>query len=135
MLSLAICWLNIRPHLICNLVWKGAKCEKICVYIKTTKCNWLFKRLCVLFFKKTIELKHCLPSIKPSTWTVSISITFKYLGKTWDNHCDTWITHHIHVGGIDNDKVNLVKCKDHDFCHGLSCIFFMFNLNMPCWTS
>ncbi len=141
MLSSAICWLNIRPHIICNLVWKGVKCENLCVYIETTKCKWLFKGLCTLFIKKRTKLKHCLLSIKPSTWTISISITFKYSRKTWDNHCDTWITHHINVGGLTMTRLTLLNLRAMTFAMVWTTFFHvqlkhaLLNIQIPTWKS
>lgn len=43
-------------------------------YVGTTNYKWKFKQLCILFFKKEIELQQHSSSKELRTWTMVISI-------------------------------------------------------------
>jgi Na+/glutamate symporter len=63
---------------------------------------------CTLCFSRK---QYLLSLTKPSTCTIAIFVTFKYLGKTWDNNCDASIIHHICVRGLITIRLALLNAK------------------------
>jgi len=54
---------------------------------------------------------------------MAIFATFKYSRKALNNNYDAWITPHV-CERIHDGKVNLVKCKSHNFSHGFNNVGF-----------
>jgi hypothetical protein len=119
-------WLNLWSPFIRTSVWKIIKNENFCAYIATiTSSKCWFKQLHILFFMNENWTRKCSSSIELKIWTIATTyFSSTYFGNEWDNNCDALMTCQIHVRGLYNDMINLVKSKSHYFSHGLSRIRF-----------